>query len=334
MRLFLVCLAALSVVACHAPSSRGAEGGSRAGGALRIATWNLEWLVAPEDFLALARSCVPEGASPGRRRRTIPCDVAAKLERSTADFDALARYARELDADVVALQEVDGPAAARRVFPGYRFCFSTAPAVQNLGFAVRDGLPFRCGRELADLSLGGRLRSGVELVLHPGTAAELRLLSVHLKSGCGRRTLDSPRDACGVLARQVPVLERWIDAQAAAGRPFAVLGDFNRELLRDAGPARNGSGGLRSLWSEIDDADPPEADLANAAEGERFVNCHPGQNFNGYIDHIVLSRGLAARRVPGSFRRVTFEPREALRRNLTDHCPVAVDLATHAGRDD
>jgi endonuclease/exonuclease/phosphatase family metal-dependent hydrolase len=334
MRLLLVCLAALATAACHAPSSRGAETGARGGGALRIATWNLQWLVAPEDFLALARSCVPEGASPGRRRRSIPCDVAAKLERSTADFDALAGYARELDADVIALQEVDGPAAARRVFPRHRFCFSTAPAVQNLGFAIREGLAFRCGRELTELSLGGRLRTGVELVLYPGTPREMRLLAVHLKSGCGRRTLDSPREACTVLARQVPLLERWIDAEAAAGRPFAVLGDFNRELLRDPGPARNDAGGPRSLWAEIDDADPPESDLVNAAEGERFVNCHPGQNFNGYIDHIVLSRTLAARRVPGSFRRVVFEPREALRRNLTDHCPVAVDLAAKPSRDD
>lgn len=331
MRLLLVCLAALAASACHAPSSHGAPSASGEPGTLRIATWNLQWLVAPENFVALERNCVPRGASPGGRRRTLPCDVAADLERSTADFDALASYARELDADVVAIQEVDGPAAARRVFPGYRFCLSGETAVQNHGFAVREGVAFRCGADLVELSLAGRVRRGVELVLYPGTPAETRLLAVHLKSGCGRRTLDSPREPCRALARQVPVLERWVDAQAAAGRPFALLGDFNRELLRDPGPPRNDAGETRSLWAEIDDGDPPEADLVNAAEGERFVNCHPGQNFGGYIDHIVLSRSLAARRVPGSFRRVTFEPAEALRRKLTDHCPVAVDLDLRPG---
>ena len=117
-----------------------------------------------------------------------------------------------------------------------------------------------------------------------------------------------------------------IGRAAAAGRPFAVLGDFNRELLRDPGPARNAAGQPRSLWAEIDDADPPEADLVNAAEGEVFVNCHAGQNFPGYIDHILLSRSLAARQLPGSFHRVTFDTLEAQRRKLTDHCPVAVDL--------
>ena len=325
MRLLLVCLLLLGFAGCDAPSSRGAAGGDGRT-ALRIATWNLEWLVAPENFLALRRSCVPEGASPAGRRRSLPCDVAGRLERSTADFDALASYARRLDAAVVAMQEVDGPAAAKRVFPGHRFCFSGAPAVQNVGFAVRSGVPFRCGPDLVELSLDGRVRRGAELILYPGTAAEIRLLAVHLKSGCGRRTLDSPREQCAALARQVPVLERWIDAQAAAGRPFAVLGDFNRELLRDPGPARNAAGQPSSFWAEIDDGDPPEADLVNAADGQAFANCHAGQNFTGYIDHILLSRSLAARQVPGSFHRVTFDTQDALRRKLSDHCPVALDL--------
>lgn len=328
MRLLLVCLALLAASACHAPASRGAPTPGRSGDSLRLATWNFEWLVAPENFVALKRTCVPQGASPGGRRRTLPCDAAARLERSTADFEAIARYARQLDADVVAMQEVDGPSAARRVFPsGYRFCFTGAAAVQNVGFAVRDGIPFRCGPDLVELSLDGRVRRGAELRLFPGTPSEIHLLAVHLKSGCGKRTLDVPREACALLARQVPVLERWIDARAATGRPFAVLGDFNRELLWDTGPPRTPDGAQRALWSEIDDGDPPEADLVNAAEGERFVNCHPGQNFSGYIDHILLSHSLAARKVPGSFHRVTFEPAEALRRKLTDHCSIAVDLA-------
>lgn len=307
-----------------APAATAASAGPER---LRIATWNLEWLIAPEDFRRLATNCLPEGASPGSRRRFIPCDVAGRLERSGADFDALARYARRLDADVVALQEVDGPAAARRVFADHAFCFTRRDAVQNTGFAIRRGIPHRCGPDFVALSLGDRLRRGAELVLYPGEPREIRLLSVHLKSGCARRTLDSPRDACGTLARQVPELERWIDAQAATGRPFAVLGDFNRDLLADPGPARNDRGEPRSLWAEIDDGEPAEADLVNVAEGQRFVNCAPGQNYGGYIDHVVLSRSLAERRLPGGFVRLTYEPRDALRLRLPDHCPVGVDLA-------
>lgn len=293
--------------------------------AIKLATWNLEWLVAPEALRGLRSSCLPEGASPGRRERFIPCRVATELDRSATDFAALARYAKRLDADVIALQEVDGPAAARRVFPEHEFCFTSRKHVQNTGFAIRRGLPFRCG-EYQPLSLNGRVRRGAELVLFPGEARELHLLSVHLKSGCGRRTLDSGRDQCAVLALQVPELERWIDERAARGLPFAVLGDFNRDLLEDLGPARASSGALRSLWAEIDDGDPAEADLSLAADGQRFSNCAPNQNYGGFIDHIALSRTLTERRVPGSFDRVVYDAADALRLKLADHCPVAISV--------
>jgi endonuclease/exonuclease/phosphatase family metal-dependent hydrolase len=306
-------------------SARTSGGDPGSAGRLKLATWNVEWLIAPQELRRLRRDCLPKGVPPGRRERFVPCDVATDLERSASDFAALARYARRLDADVIALQEVDGPAAARLVFPGYAFCFTSRRHVQNTGFAIRRGIPYRCA-EYARLALDGRVRRGAELVLYPGESRELHLLSVHLKSGCGRRSLDSGREACIVLAQQVPVLERWIDERAKRGQRFAVLGDFNRDLLDDRGPARSPSGSLRSLWAEIDDGDPPEADLVNPAEGQRFRNCSPRQNHAGYIDHIVLSRSLAWHLVPGSFERLVYQPDEALSLRLADHCPVAVTI--------
>jgi hypothetical protein len=151
------------------------------------------------------------------------------------------------------------------------------------------------------------------------------LLSVHLKAGCRREGLVSPKKPCRDLARQVPTLEAWIDAQARAGRRFAVLGDFNRDLLGEAA-TRSQTSAHSGLWPEIDDSDPPEADLVNAAEGERFLNCTPGQHYSAYIDFVVLSRTLGNARVPGSFTRVTYRPADAHRLKLSDHCPVGVSV--------
>lgn len=285
---------------------------------LKIATWNLEWFMTPETVRALTPACLPKEAPRDGARRALPCDVAHELSRSGEDISALRRHARRLDADVIALQEVDGEQAARLVFPGYRFCFSTRVAVQNNGFAIRRGLPFACGPELADLSLRDDVRRGVEVRLFPGTPDELRLLSVHLKSGCSRDSLDSTRPSCVQLAAQVPILERWIDTQAAARIPFAVLGDFNRDLRRE--PA-----GV-SLWADIDDSDPQDADLVNTAEGQVFQNCSPSQTFTGYIDYIVLGRQMARGLVKDSFGRELFRPKDALRRKLSDHCPVFIRI--------
>jgi endonuclease/exonuclease/phosphatase family metal-dependent hydrolase len=284
----------------------------------KLATWNLEWFMTPETLRALTPACTPRDAPRDGARRAVPCDVAHEHARSHEDIMALRRFALSLDADVIALQEVDGVDAAKLVFPGYEFCFSTRVAVQNNGFAIRRGLPFRCGAELLDLSLADDVRRGVELRLYPGTPREIALLSVHLKSGCSRDRLDSERPACRELTRQVSVLERWIDARAAENMPFGVLGDFNRDLRRE--PAES------SLWRDIDDADPPGADLVNTAEGQAFENCMPSQTFSGYIDYIILSRDLARWMVGDSFGRALYRPRDALRRKLSDHCPVFIRL--------
>jgi endonuclease/exonuclease/phosphatase family metal-dependent hydrolase len=114
------------------------------------------------------------------------------------------------------------------------------------------------------------------------------------------------------------VLEKWVDDQAASGVPFGVLGDFNRDLRREpAGP---------SIWADLDDADPPDADLVNTAEGQAFENCSPAQTFSGYIDYILLGRRMGQGLVAGSFGRELFRPRDALRRKLSDHCPVFIRL--------
>jgi endonuclease/exonuclease/phosphatase family metal-dependent hydrolase len=295
-----------------------AGSGHAATSELKIATWNLEWFMEPRTLRALTPACLPHDAPRDGARRAIPCDVAHELARSNEDIAALRRHAHQLDADVVALQEVDGPDAARLVFTDHEFCFSRRVAVQNNGFAIRRGLPFSCGPDLESLSLNDDVRRGVELRLFPGSAQELRFLSVHLKSGCARDELAADRTSCAQLAAQVAPLERWIDDQARAGKPFAVLGDFNRDLRRE--PA-----GV-SFWGQLDDLDPPDADLVNTADGRIFQNCMPQQTFSGYIDYIVLGRRMARGMVENSFGRALYRPRDARRRKLSDHCPVFIRL--------
>ena len=283
---------------------------------VKLATWNLEWFMTPARFHGLKDHCTTDEAEHRRSPRSIPCDVAADLERSATDIAAMAAYARRLDADVVALQEVDGEEAARQLFGNHNFCFTGGHAVQNTGFAIRRGVPYRCGADVLSLSLGDEVRRGATVTLYPGSRRELLLLAVHLKSGCARGSLRSHSTACERLARQVPALRTWVQQQAASGRPFAVLGDFNRDLLAERG---NG------LWQQLE-LDSSQPALVNTAAGEPFRNCFAGQTHTGYIDYILVGEPLARRLVAGSFERLTYSAADAWHTKLSDHCPVAIKL--------
>ena len=205
---------------------------------ITLATWNAQWLMTPDTFDELARVCIGRGGRANGSQRTIPCNLVPDGRWTGADLDRLRDFAAGLPADVFALQEVDGPAVAGRLFPGWSSCFTARANVQNVGFVIRPGIPHRCNDDYRALGLPeDDVRWGADLTLYPGSGRELRLLAVHLKSGCNRDLLTSDTDACRMLQRQVPVLEAWIDARAAEGARFAVLGDFNRRFDRESAPA-------------------------------------------------------------------------------------------------
>ncbi|HEV7632799.1 MAG TPA: endonuclease/exonuclease/phosphatase family protein [Steroidobacteraceae bacterium] len=310
-----VCMPALAVVASDPVAPGTTAPGPAAAGTLTLATWNLEWLVSQATQLS-ARTLCRNGAT-----ARLPCDVALDLARSSGDYAVLARYARQLDADVVALQEVEDATTAALLFKGYDFCFTGRGDPQNVGFAIRKGIPHRCAPDLLSLSLRDSVRRGAQLQLYPGSPREIWLLSIHLKSGCAREALGSSRAACRSLTRQVPALAAWIDTQVAAGRRFAVLGDFNRTLDADADERLDGG-----LWRRLADGQPADERLVDTAAGTPFVNCHVGQTFTGYIDYIVLGGGLAEQWQPAQIRRQVYSSRDAQRYRLSDHCPVTLRL--------
>lgn len=295
---------------------------------LKLATWNLEWLMTPATFDDLARTCRTEYA--GGEGREIPCDIVLPEERSKRrspeDFVRLREYARRLDADVVALQEVDGPDAARLVFPDYEFCFTHREHVQNVGFAVRRGIGFRCA-DYAALGLeSNSVRWGAVLTLYSRGGHRLQLLAVHLKSRCQQQLLTSSKEDCRLLAAQVPVLKRWIDARVAEGSFFVVLGDFNRRFARERHSARDRRGRLIAMWPEIDGGNPGQARLTAVAMWQPYRPCRPWERHDAFIDNIVLGATLATYMVPGSFEQLVYDRDDARDARLSDHCPIAITL--------
>ncbi|MGH8249442.1 MAG: endonuclease/exonuclease/phosphatase family protein [Steroidobacteraceae bacterium] len=313
---------ALVLLALAAPTATAADAER-----LSIATWNLEWMMTPATFDALAANCLGSGHRAGGRERAIPCNLAPHGRWSAEELARLRAFAATLPLDVIALQETDGPEAAAQLFPGRAFCFTRRKHVQNVGFAIRRGIPFRCNDDYRALGLeDDDVRWGADLTLFPGTRRELRLLSVHLKSGCNRDPLTADRPDCQVLRQQVPVLEQWIDRRARAGSAFAVIGDFNRRFDRESKQPRDASGRIAAMWPEIDDGDPADADLVNAGSDYGPVGCANGHGKRVPIDHFVLGRRLARQLVAGSFRVWDYPSGK----RWPDHCLVSIELELEA----
>ncbi len=258
---------------------------------LKIATWNLEWLTLRQ-----------------RGDRALPRDVHP---RSPGDFRRLAAYAAQLNADVVAFQEVDGAKAASLVFPParYRLHLIGERVVQAVGFAIRRGISFTANPDFTALDpypdARYPLRSGADVTLHLASGP-LRLLAVHLKTGCFSGPLGGRR-ACRTLARQERALRRWIAARAAERVPFLVLGDFNRRL-----------GLSHRFLPALDRAAP----LASATS--HLSNPCWGGEYPNFIDQILA--GGAARHwlVAGSTRVLVYRERGwRWKDRLSDHCPVS-----------
>ena len=254
------------------------------------------------------------------------------VARSERDYRVLARYARDLDADIIAFQEVNGPRAAARVFPARDYDLHFSGRVDSRyddiynGFAVRRGRFDRVVRRdepALGIGAGSRyeLRWGVDLAVR-SDGRSLRLLNVHLKSGCFVKSLDHPRSRhCRKLARQMEPLESWIDARWREGVPFVVLGDFNRAMDRH-GPRDH-------LWRALDDGDPPGLKLFRLPSG-RAPACWRGTSRyrRNPIDFFVFGARAWRRVDPASFRQVVWTTADAdPRRGLpSDHCPITVDL--------
>jgi hypothetical protein len=207
-----------------------------AAGRLRLATWNIEYLIEPATYAALRDSCVQYGGRvPGQERR-IPCAIVPRLDRKPQDFAALARYIRELDADVLAMQEVDGPGAANLIMTGYDYCFTSRANVQKNGFAIRRGIPFRCEPDYLPLSLGDTVRRGTVVTLFPGTRREFTLMAVHLKSGCPEGPLTRYEEYRLRDPGPATAVTRAVDRCTGQGRPqIRIAGRLQPAHIRGTG---------------------------------------------------------------------------------------------------
>lgn len=275
--------------------------------ALKLATWNLEHLADSDG----------EGCRP----------------RTQPDYQALKRHADLLNADIIAVQEVENEQALARIFDPDVWSFEIARnpdqetsrdcaglpgkhiITQRTGFAIKKTIRYSRNPDMAQLDIGGknRHRFGVDVTIEAGYP--LRLLAVHLKSGCPIEPPTSDNDDCKVLFQQQKVLKTWVNERAQDQIPFAILGDFNRRLQNE-----------EDFWTGLDAPGDAARDLTLSVSRDAITRCR--SQFSQFIDFIVFAPTSLPFLKANSFEELIYSGPPA-----SDHCPVAVEVTIPDFRD-
>jgi endonuclease/exonuclease/phosphatase family metal-dependent hydrolase len=241
-----------------------------------------------------------------------------------AQKSALRRVVRELDADVLLLQEMGGaPYLAElqrdldREGIGYPYAdvLEAADADRHVAMLSRRK-PAEIVRHaaLAFPYFGGRenVKRGLLEVRFATAKGEFTIFVVHLKS----RFTDRPDDPESALRRtgeataiRDAVLARFPEPAAAR---FAIMGDFNDHKASHALRRFASRGGLKiaELLPAVD------------SQGESWTHLYKKQDSYTRVDHVLVSAGLR-RFVRGDAARIYDGPDVA---EASDHRPVVVTL--------
>ncbi len=265
---------------------------------INLTSWNIEWLSLKDG----------------------------KVARVEKDFEKLSHYADKTRSDVLAFQEVASTAAIQKVLGDhYNVYLSDRADTSNrhlqftdtnqyTGFAVRKGITVTDKPDFSITQGNSKLRFASYIVVMPRQGYETHLLSVHLKAGCSGAYRNNRN--CEIVKQQGQALSKWIKEREANKQYYVVLGDFNHNL------------GYRGdwLWEILSDNTSAELKTQNTkAECKVRSNRSPNKahQFRSLIDHIIVGGGLRA----SSGAQTTFETRDVLNYQLSDHCPVSTTIS-------
>ena len=273
---------------------------------VRVASWNIEHLAEYSEA-----GCVP---------------------RSALDYEQLRDFSKLLNADIIALQEVENTAAVERIFPKseWNIVLSDRPnsktyrcrgndqesTQQRVAVVLRKGIKYQINESFRELGLEMEgLRYGVVVEVF-GDHDTINLMAVHLKSGCFVDDYSTSKlRACEVLGTQIETLDDWIENSIRGNKKFIVLGDFNSRLTRENS----------MFWNKLVEMNNRPIGIKNGMQN--LTGCHP--RYPDLIDHIILGPQTSKLQVQNS-QMVHFysstDEQMAEDDILSDHCPISLML--------
>ena len=264
---------------------------------LRVGAWNIAWLGDGDN------------------------DIRPRTEK---DIEILQDYIDRTDVDVVALQEIENEEAALLIFreDEWEVFLSNRDASQRTGFAVRKSFSDRVNiQQQGDyeaLQTSQGLRYGTDInIIYPDNTM-IRLLSIHLKSGCfdqpdlSSNSVEGSRgDSCLKLGRQIMPLQEWIIQREEENVPFVIAGDWNRRIIEDED----------AFWGKLTGGiENNNLDITGGYD--RKSVCWGGR-YPLPIDHIIIGGKLDE--VGSSFKELKYNESHEIA-GLSDHCLISVKV--------
>ncbi|AHA27533.1 endonuclease/exonuclease/phosphatase family protein [Candidatus Liberibacter americanus] len=244
--------------------------------------------------------------------------------RTDSDYDLLKKYAQEINADIVSLQEMGSYNAIKRIFP--EDIWNILYAENDSGDSIHTAIVIRKEKikiieknyisttiNENDIPVMGQ-RNAVEL-LFKVNGKKVWLLCVHLKSACHLDHLASYNKSCAILNKQAIWLNRWINKRKNENMPFIISGDFNRKINR--------YGEDDEFWQQISN----NTNLIrfpyykrSKCQANHYKNSEP-------IDFFIMNKLAYQYHVEGSFYEFSYRNQDIKERryNLSDHCPIIIE---------
>ncbi len=254
---------------------------------ITIATFNVEWL------------------GDGHRDRK---------KRTEADYKRIAEVLKDLEADIIGLQEVENKRAVERLLKymnGYKYVIGTTGGAQKLAIIFRDNLAVTSYNDYYPLMVAKRRTKAGLWIYVRAKNFDFHLMNVHLKSSSHwDNTADKRRKSLMYRTQQAKAIAKWADSLLTntEEEDIIVIGDFNDTPLRKK---NNTIGLLESHLIFLTD------DMRSCKYKRRYT-----------IDHILVSDTTAIRyKEDSEFMyglKHKFSPDEL--KGVSDHCPVLVEF--------
>ncbi len=237
--------------------------------------------------------------------------------RNKQEYAELARVIKELNADVLALQEIENQDAIKLVLnnmPQYNAIILSTNGKQNVGFLYKKDIKIINTLEYKPLQvIPNKTRSGFIVTAKKGNF-DFKMMIVHLKSTSSFDNTNQLRQKSFQIRNvQVGILNNWADSclKYTDERDLVILGDFNDHIYK------------------------PNSQIIKFGENKKLVcltkdlkSCLRSDWYT--IDNIFVSKSVEKRVLTNSVAMENFKAyvEDKYKNSISDHCPVIIKLNT------